>query len=65
MQDWMFFEERQKAREIISKLNLKEKVALMEELDKDLKNRSEFFTEDIEEIEWNKMIERKKINERK
>lgn len=65
MQDWMFFEERQKAKEIISKLNLKEKVALMEELDKDLKNRSEFFAEDIEEIEWNKMIERKKVNERK
>lgn len=65
MKDWMFFEERQKAKEIISKLNLKEKVALMEELDKDLKNRSEFFAEDIEEIEWNKMIERKKINERK
>lgn len=65
MKDWMFFEERQKAKEIISKLNLKEKVALMEELDKDLKNRSEFFTEDIEEIEWNKMIERKKVNERK
>lgn len=65
MKDWIFFEERQKAKEIISKLNLKEKVALMEELDKDLKNRSEFFAEDIEEIEWNKMIERKKINERK
>lgn len=65
MKDWMFFEERQKAKEIINKLNLKEKVALMEELDKDLKNRSEFFAEDIEEIEWNKMIERKKINERK
>ena len=65
MKDWMFFEERQKAKEIISKLNLKEKVALMEELDKDLKNRSEFFAEDIEEIEWNKMIERKKVNERK
>ena len=65
MKDWIFFEERQKAKEIISKLNLKEKVALMEELDKDLKNRSEFFAEDIEEIEWNKMIERKKVNERK
>lgn len=59
MKDWIFFEERQKAKEIISKMNLKEKVALMEELDKDLKNSSEYFAEDIEEIEWNKMLRRR------
>ena len=59
MKDWIFFEERQKAKEIISKMNLKEKVALMEELDKDLKNSSEYFAEDIEVIEWNKMLRRR------
>lgn len=58
MKDWMFFEERQKAKEIIIKLNLKEKIALLDELYTDIKDSGIRFGHDIEKEEWNKMVER-------
>ncbi len=58
MKDWMFFEERQKAREIISKLNLKEKFALLDELYTDIEKSGIRFGYDVEKEEWSKMVER-------
>lgn len=58
MKDWIFFEERQKAKEIISKLTFKEKLALCEEVYKDIEKSGIRFGYDIEKEEWNKMIER-------
>ena len=58
MKDWMFFEERQKAKEIISELNFKEKLALYEELYSDIEKSGIRFGYDVEKEEWNKMIER-------
>lgn len=58
MKDWMFFEERQKAREIISKLNLKEKFALLDELYTDIEKSGIRFGYDVEKEEWSKMVKR-------
>lgn len=58
MNDWMFFEERQIAKEIISKMNLKEKVALLDELYTDIKSSGIRFGHDIEKEEWDKMVKR-------
>ncbi len=58
MKDWIFFEERQKAKEIIIKLNLKEKFALLDELYTDIKDSGIRFGHDIEKEEWNKMVKR-------
>ena len=58
MKDWMFFEERQIAKEIISKMNLKEKVALLDELYTDIKSSGIRFGHDIEKEEWDKMVKR-------
>ena len=58
MKDWMFFEERQIAKEIISKMNIKEKVALLDELYTDIKNSGIRFGHDIEKEEWDKMVKR-------
>ena len=58
MKDWMFFEERQKAKEIISKLTFKERLALYEELYSDIEKSGIRFGYDVEKEEWNKMIER-------
>ena len=58
MKDWMFFEERIKAKEIMRKLNLKEKLALLDELYIDIKNNGFRFGHDIEKEEWNKMVKR-------
>ena len=58
MKDWIFFEERQKAKEIIIKLNLKEKFALLDELYTDIKDSGICFGHDIEKEEWNKMVKR-------
>lgn len=58
MKDWIFFEERQKAKEIISKLTFKEKLALYEEVYNDIKKSGIRFSYDVEKEEWNKMVER-------
>lgn len=58
MQDWIFFEERQKAKKIISELTFKEKFALLDELYTDIKNSGIRFGYDVEKEEWNKMVER-------
>lgn len=61
MKDWMFFEERIKAKEIMKKLNLKEKLALLDELYIDIKNNGFRFGHDIEKkngIRWLKGVER-------
>lgn len=58
MQSWMFREERIKAKEIISNLTLKEKLALLDELYTDVDTSSCRFTNDVVKEEWNKMVKR-------